>query len=31
MPSGKLSKANMAQRVATSRSKLDRVLDPTNL
>jgi hypothetical protein len=31
MQSGKLSKVNMAQRMATSRSQLDRVLDPTNL
>jgi hypothetical protein len=29
--SGKLSKVNMAQRMATSRSQPDRVLDPTNL
>ena len=31
MQSGKLSKVNMAQRMATSRSQLDRVLDPSNL
>lgn len=31
MQSGKLSKVHMAQRMATSRSQLDRVLDPTNL
>ena len=31
MQSGKLSKVLMAQRMATSRSQLDRVLDPTNL
>ena len=31
MQSGKLSKVSMAQRMATSRSQLDRVLDPTNL
>lgn len=31
MQSGKLSKVNMAQRMATSRSQLDRVLDPANL
>ena len=31
MQSGKLSKVNMAQRMATSRSQLDRVLDPGNL
>ena len=31
MKSGKLSKVNMAQRMATSRSQLDRVLDPSNL
>ena len=31
MQMGKLSKVNMAQRMATSRSQLDRVLDPTNL
>ena len=31
MQSGKLSKVNMAHRMATSRSQLDRVLDPTNL
>lgn len=31
MQSGKLSKVNMAQRMSTSRSQLDRVLDPTNL
>ena len=27
----KLSKVTMAQRMATSRSQLDRVLDPSNL
>jgi hypothetical protein len=31
MQSIKLSKVNMAQRMATSRSQLDRVLDPSNL
>jgi predicted XRE-type DNA-binding protein len=31
MKSGKLSKVTMAQRMATSRSQLDRVLDPSNL
>ncbi|MFZ4624957.1 MAG: Fis family transcriptional regulator [Rhodoferax sp.] len=31
MQSGKLSKVAMAQRMATSRSQLDRVLDPRNL
>ena len=31
MQSGNLSKVNMAQRMATSRSQLDRVLDPSNL
>ena len=31
MQSSKLSKVNMAQRMATSRSQLDRVLDPGNL
>jgi hypothetical protein len=31
MQSGKLSKVTMAQRMATSRSQLDRVLDPANL
>ena len=31
MQSGKLSKVKMAQRMATSRSQLDRVLDPGNL
>lgn len=31
MQSGKLSKVHMAQRMATSRSQLDRVLDPSNL
>lgn len=31
MESGKLSKVSMAQRMSTSRSQLDRVLDPTNL
>jgi hypothetical protein len=31
MQSCKLSKVNMAQRMATSRSQLDRVLDPSNL
>ena len=31
MQKGKLSKVNMAQRMATSRSQLDRVLDPSNL
>ena len=31
MQSGKLSKVSMAQRMATSRSQLDRVLDPSNL
>jgi hypothetical protein len=31
MQSSKLSKVNMAQRMATSRSQLDRVLDPSNL
>ena len=31
MQSGKLSKVTMAQRMATSRSQLDRVLDPGNL
>ncbi len=31
MQSGKLSKVVMAQRMVTSRSQLDRVLDPENL
>lgn len=31
MQKGKLSKVHMAQRMATSRSQLDRVLDPGNL
>jgi antitoxin HicB len=31
MHAGKLSKVAMAQRMSTSRSQLDRVLDPTNL
>ena len=31
MQSGKLSKVKMAQRMATSRSQLDRVLDSSNL
>ena len=31
MQSGKLSKVNMAHRMAISSSQLDRVLDPTNL
>ena len=31
MQSSKLSKVNMARRMATSRSQLDRVLDPSNL
>lgn len=31
MQSGKLTKVNMARRMATSRSQLDRVLDPSNL
>ncbi len=31
MQSGKLSKVSMAQRMSTSRSQLDRVLDPCNL
>ena len=31
MQSGKLSKVKMAQRMATSRSQLGRVLDPSNL
>lgn len=31
MQSSKLSKVSMAQRMATSRSQLDRVLDPDNL
>ena len=31
MQSSKLSKVSMAQRMATSRSQLDRVLDPSNL
>jgi antitoxin HicB len=31
MQSGKLSKVNMAHRMATSRSQLDRVLDPSDL
>jgi antitoxin HicB len=31
MHAGKLSKVVMAQRMATSRSQLDRVLDPANL
>ena len=31
MQSGKLNKVTMAQRMATSRSQLDRVLDPSNL
>ncbi len=31
MQSVKLSKVTMAQRMSTSRSQLDRVLDPTNL
>jgi antitoxin HicB len=31
MQSSKINKVNMAQRMATSRSQLDRVLDPSNL
>jgi antitoxin HicB len=31
MQSGNLNKVTMAQRMATSRSQLDRVLDPSNL
>ena len=31
MQTSKLTKLRMAQRMATSRSQLDRVLDPTNL
>jgi antitoxin HicB len=31
MQAGKISKVTMAQRMATSRSQLDRVLDPANL
>jgi antitoxin HicB len=31
MQTGKLSKLAMAQRMATSRSQLDRILDPANL
>jgi antitoxin HicB len=31
MQAGKLSKVAMAQRMATSRSQLDRALDPANL
>ena len=31
MQSGNISKVHMAQRMATSRSQLDRVLDPGNL
>jgi antitoxin HicB len=31
MQSSKRSKVGMAQRMATSRSQLDRVLDPSNL
>ena len=31
MQSNKISKVHMAQRMATSRSQLDRVLDPSNL
>jgi antitoxin HicB len=31
MHSGKLTKVSMAQRMSTSRSQLDRVLDPSNL
>ncbi len=31
MQTGNLSKVLMAQRMATSRSQLDRVLDPSNL
>ena len=31
MQSGKLSKVSMAERMATSRSQLDRVFDPSNL
>jgi antitoxin HicB len=31
MHSGKLTKISMAQRMSTSRSQLDRVLDPSNL
>lgn len=31
MQSSKLNKVSMAQRMATSRSQLDRVLDPGNL
>ena len=31
MQSGHLSKVDMAQRMVTSRSQLDRVLDPDNL
>ena len=31
MQAAKLSKVKMAQRMATSRSQLDRVLDPENV
>ena len=31
MQAGKLSKVDMAKRMSTSRSQLDRVLDPANL
>jgi len=31
MQSSNINKVNMAQRMATSRSQLDRVLDPSNL
>jgi antitoxin HicB len=31
MQAGNISKVTMAQRMATSRSQLDRVLDPANL
>ena len=31
MHSGNLTKVSMAQRMSTSRSQLDRVLDPSNL
>ena len=31
MQAGKLSKMDMAKRMSTSRSQLDRVLDPANL
>jgi antitoxin HicB len=31
MQAGKLTKVAMAQRMATSRSQLDRILDPSNL